>query len=74
MKKTKPVITMLDFKEMRKFRHLINGTPLENLRFYDGDKRMRVTKKQLDDWRFTGLNNEDFINFVLLGKGWEPYK
>lgn len=69
-KKEKVTVEMGSFKKMQRLRSLINSTPLENLKFYDGAKRMKVTQKMRDDWQFTGLNNVDFIQLVLLGEGW----
>lgn len=46
--------------------HAINKIPLEELEFYDGDKPIPISANDLEEWRFTGLNNVDFITMTLL--------
>jgi len=48
----------------------INRIALKNLELYEDGKRIKITKKTIDDWNFTGLSVIDFILF----KGWKGLK
>jgi len=45
--------------ELRK----INEVPFEQLEFYENDVKLDIPQEVLDDWKFCGLNNADFITY-----------
>jgi hypothetical protein len=52
-----------EFIKMIRYIKKINTTDIENLNLKDFKKS--ISKKDLDDWTFTGLNNVDFIKFLI---------
>jgi len=55
----------VDLHEALKYfewRRVINNAKLSNLRFFEGDKEIKVNPETIDEWEFTGLTNLDFIN------------
>ena len=41
---------------------VINRTPLEEIEVYEDGKRVDIPQDVIDDWKFIGLNNSDFVN------------
>ena len=39
----------------------INKTPLDEIDFYENGKRLIISSKIIDDFKFIGLTNIDFI-------------
>jgi hypothetical protein len=39
----------------------VNSKPLSELELFENDKRIRLSKGLIREWKFTGLNNTDFI-------------
>jgi hypothetical protein len=55
-------------RALLKERRRINRATLEQLVFRDRATTFTATPQQLDRWRFTGMNNLDFIDFEILRK------
>lgn len=66
--KSKHTVKIEEFREVMRYLREIESTPLENIKWMKNGKEVKVTKDQIDEWRFTGLNNRDFAKLVL---GWE---
>jgi hypothetical protein len=59
----------VDINEVRaalKERQRINGIPLELLELYEGDRKIDIEQKKIDEFKFFGLNNIDFIRIYFL--------
>jgi hypothetical protein len=41
----------------------INKEKIENIDFYENGEKLKFTKTLLDHFKFTGLNNIDFIRY-----------
>ncbi len=46
---------------IQKVRCLINSISLDKIEFYKDGKKLEFDSKIIDDFKFTGLNNIDFI-------------
>lgn len=58
-----------DILEQMNFMWRINGlTKLENIEWYYDGEKVDVTDEELEEWKFTGLNNTDFAVTYLLDK------
>jgi hypothetical protein len=42
-------------------RKQINSIPLKDIEFYQDGKRIEFDKSAMDEWRFVGMSNIDFI-------------
>jgi len=51
--------------ELKHELHLINEELLCDIEWTRKGLPLEVLDSDLDDWRFTGLNNTDFVSFVL---------
>ena len=40
----------------------INSTPIDEIEWYENDKKVDIAKKAIFEFLYTGLNNIDFIN------------
>jgi len=61
----------VDIREVKKvlaFRRRINRADLMTMAFYDGPRRLLVSKQKREDFKFTGLSNIDFIDLCLINK------
>ena len=64
MRRTK--VNLTDVRWMLKLRRTINSADLQYLDIYDGTRKITVDPKSLEEWRFTGLNNVDFLACCFL--------
>lgn len=46
----------------------INKYPLDQIEWIYNNESVKVTKKEIEDWRFTGLSNISFIEIILIGE------
>jgi phage pi2 protein 07 len=59
---------------MDRFREL-NDLKLENVTFYDEfDRPIKIDKKIIENWKFTGLNLTDFIDSDFYKTGFKGQK
>ena len=42
----------------------INRVDLSDIQFYDGDKKLKIPRINIEEFKFTGLNN---VHFILTG-------
>ena len=57
-------ITIEEVEALQKRRREINHTPIEEIEWTENGKAIPVTPEQLDDFKFTGLCNIDFVDFA----------
>ena len=48
-------------KHIQKERARINKVELEDIEFFEGGEKVDISQKIIDDFKFCGLNNTDFI-------------
>jgi len=48
----------------------INRIPLKNIKFYEKGKLLRIDKSLIEEFKFFGLNNVDFIMTDFYKYGW----
>lgn len=46
----------------------INSYPLQQIHWIYGEESVKVDKKEIEDWKFTGLSNVSFIEIILTGE------
>lgn len=46
----------------------INSYPLEQIYWIYEEESLKVDKKEIEDWKFTGLSNVSFIEIILTGE------
>lgn len=54
----------VDIEQVRKIqeeRMKINKMDLEDIEWYEGGKKIEISPKVIEDFKFCGLNNTDFI-------------
>lgn len=59
----------VDINEVRaaiRERNRINSIPLELMELYDGEKKTKINPQLIEDWKFMGLNNIDFIKAYFI--------
>ena len=49
----------------------INMQQLEDVELFEGGKKIDVDNKLIEDFRFTGLSNKDFISSGFYLHGWK---
>ena len=55
-------ITLFELEECKKFINKINNEDLHNIELYDEHTGLiEFTYKEIEEWKFTGLNNIDFL-------------
>jgi len=56
------IIVDIDYiKERKKQLDMINSVDLDKLEFYENGGRVEISKETLEQWKYIGLNNTDFI-------------
>lgn len=48
----------------------INKVPLEKIEFYEKSKLLKIDKSLIEEFKFVGLNNVDFILTEYYKYGW----
>lgn len=62
-------VNLTEFEQHMAYRRLINETPLEDIEIYKDGKKIEVDPKLVEDFKYYGLNNTDFIiNFGIEGQ------
>ena len=59
----------VELNELRSALRYINGinaAPLRAIHWTDDGRPVFVSDQEIDDWKFTGLNNKDFAEMHLL--------
>lgn len=58
-------VTIEELWEMQERRNEINSTDIKDIEFYINGVKVDVPLESLEEWRFTGLSNTDFIYFGI---------
>lgn len=61
-------INIEDVIEFRRLQKLINTPQIANCDFYKGGKKLEVNPVALDNFRFTGMSNVDFVRSHIFGE------
>lgn len=63
-------VNIEDILDARNFLGSINSKwiGLEDIEWYYDGKKVEVSKEEIEEWKFTGLNNTDFGEDFLLGR------
>ncbi len=60
------IVKIEDWRKMMEFRKAINQANLEDIKWIDENGEVIVVDPQaLDEWKFTGLGNVNFPEFML---------
>ena len=55
-------VSVESIKSNMKFRQKINQQDLSDITFTENGKVVKISKEQIEEWEFCGLNNIDFIS------------
>lgn len=58
-------VDLEDFIKMVEFRKRINSVPLNEIELYQNGNRIFFDEKDVDEFRFTGLNNTNYLDEYL---------
>lgn len=58
-------INIEEILEAQARRSEINSTDIKDIEWYLGGQKLSIQSKTLEEWRFTGLSNTDFVNFCI---------
>lgn len=62
-------VDISEFEKMLNYRNEINKCDLSEIEVYGKDgKKIEITNEMIDEWRFIGLNNTDFIKEHFINK------
>lgn len=61
-------VNIKDLKRVLAYLALLESVPLEEIEWIDGNSKIEVDKKEIEKFKFTGLNNKDFAIFNILNK------
>jgi len=68
MKKERISISIEEILEMQRQRRYVNSIDLNSVRIYYKGELIKVSKKYIKDFAFTGLNNIDFYTMLYEDK------
>ena len=60
-------VDIRDVVEYTTWRAGVNRADLSDITFFDNGVEVEVTEADIKEWRFTGMNNIDFVMLRLLG-------
>lgn len=55
------IVDIDNLKVIKGYLKQINNTPFEDIVWYENSEKLEFSKEYLDNWKFIGLNNCDFI-------------
>ena len=64
-------VSIEEIIEMELKASVINSAPLEDIEWTFNDQPIEVPKDKVEDWKFTGLSNKDFVRFMLIDNNGE---
>jgi len=68
----KKIFYIADIKDAKEFLNVINSIDLNDIQFQDeNDKPIVIDQKIIDDFKFTGLSNCDFILTEFYKTGYD---
>ena len=54
-----------DILDAQSTRNQINRLDIKNIEWYLNGEKITISDETLEEWRFTGLSNTDFVNFFI---------
>lgn len=64
-------VDLEEIYDIMKRRKRINSVPLEDIEFYENGIKLDINPEIVNDFKFIGLNNIDFITTEFYKTGWE---
>jgi hypothetical protein len=64
---------MKDLRRVMAYLATVESVPLEKVTWIEDGEPIPVTKEELAEWKFTGLNNRDFALILLEGRKAQNY-
>lgn len=62
-------VNIEDVREFLRLKKLINTAQIVDVDFYEVDVKLPVAQEILEDFKYSGLNNTDFVrSFFFLGE------
>lgn len=61
-------VEMKDLRRVMAYLAIVESVPLEEVTWVENGETIPVTKEELAEWKFTGLNNRDFALILLEGR------
>lgn len=58
-------ISIEEILEAQDRRTEINCTAIEDIEWYLKGEKVNIPAETLEEWKFTGLSNTDFVNFCI---------
>ena len=62
---SRTIINIEEVRALQERRREINKIDLNDIDFYENGVMVTPTKEALEEWRFTGLSNIDFVEMEL---------
>ena len=59
---------MKDLRRVMEYLAIVESVPLEDVTWLENGEPIPVTQGELNEWKFTGLNNRDFALILLEGR------
>lgn len=59
-------VNIEDLEKYKEFIASINSVPLEQIEWFYGGDLLRFSKEQIDEFKFVGLTNACFLDYVGL--------
>lgn len=54
-----------DILDAQSTRNQINRLDIKEIEWYLDGEKVNISDETLEEWRFTGLSNTDFVNFCI---------
>lgn len=64
-------VEITELKKVMEFLMAIESVSLDKITWTENGKEIPVSPADLEEWKFTGLNNRDFAKFIICGSGFE---
>ena len=58
-------INIEDILAAQTIRNQINKVDIKDIEWYLDGEKISIPDETLEEWRFTGLSNTDFVNFCI---------
>lgn len=58
-------INIEEILDAQSTRNQINRLDIKEIEWYLGGEKVIISDETLEEWRFTGLSNTDFVNFCI---------
>ncbi len=58
-------INIEEILDAQSTRNQINSLDIKEIEWYLDGEKVTISDETLEEWRFTGLSNTDFVNFCI---------